>query len=78
MNGKPMKVFDRFPEKIEDINRLIAEDPDFFAICEDYEDCIRVLRFWTESQKPEAKSRLKEYRLLVRKLEEEIEQLLLK
>jgi hypothetical protein len=52
----------------------MAEDPEFLALCEDYDACVNALRYWTRSKEPEAKTRVNEYRALVRDLEEEITQ----
>ncbi len=54
----------------------MAEDPEFLALCEDYDACVNALRYWSQSKKPEAKTRVSEYRALVRDLEEEIDQVL--
>jgi len=54
----------------------MAEDPEFLALCEDCDACANALRYWTQSKEPEAKTRVNEYRALVRDLEEEIAQAL--
>ena len=54
----------------------MAQDPEFRAICEDYDACINALRYWIKSKEPEAEIRVKEYRALVRELQEEITQAL--
>ena len=54
----------------------MAEDPEFLSLCEDHDECVNALRYWTRSKKPEAKTRINEYRVLVRDLEEEIVQVL--
>jgi len=50
----------------------MAEDPEFLALCEDYDACVDALGYWVKSEEPEAKTRINEYRALVRDLEEEI------
>jgi hypothetical protein len=55
---------------------LMAEDPEFPALCEDYDACVNALRYWTQSQAPEAEIRVNEYRTLIEELEEEIISLL--
>ena len=50
----------------------MAEDPEFLSVCEDYDACIEALRYWAQSNEPEAATRLNEYNTLVRELEEEI------
>ena len=65
-------IRDRFPEKKINIERLMAEDPEFLALCEDYDICVNALRYWAESKEPEAEVRVGEYRGLVEALEEEV------
>ena len=50
----------------------MAHDPEFHSMCEDYEDCVNALNYWTESNEPKAKSRVDEYQILIRELQEEI------
>ena len=45
-------------------------------MCEDYDVCVDDLRYWSDSKEPEAKTRVNEYRVLVRELQEEITQAL--
>ncbi|MBW2657311.1 MAG: hypothetical protein JRC59_06365 [Deltaproteobacteria bacterium] len=45
-------------------------------MCEDYDACVNALRYWAKSEAPEAKTRVNEYRALVRELEEEVTQFL--
>ena len=74
MNDKTRHIRERFPDKKQSLDLLMAEDPEFLAMCEDYAACVNALRYWTRSKKPEAKTRINEYRVLVRDLEEEITQ----
>lgn len=67
----------RFPDKKHSIDRLIAEDPDFLDLCEDYDACVDALRYWALSKEPESETRVNEYRTLIEELEEEITQVLL-
>ena len=76
MNDKARHIRERFPDKKHSLNLLMAEDSEFLAMCEDYDACVNALRYWTESKEPEAKTRVNEYRALVRDLEEEIAQAL--
>jgi hypothetical protein len=76
MNDKARHIRERFPDKSHIIDLLILEDPEFLALCEDYDACVDALRYWTLSKEPEAKTRVNEYRVLVRDLEEEIAQAL--
>ena len=72
MNEKNLNILERFPEKIHTLTLLMAEDPEFLAVCEDYDACIEALRYWARSDEPEAATRINEYNTLVRELEEEI------
>jgi hypothetical protein len=54
----------------------MAIDTEFLALSEDYDTCVNALRYWIGSKEPEAKTRVNEYRILVRELEEEITQVL--
>jgi hypothetical protein len=54
----------------------MAEDPEFPDLCEDYDACVNALRYWAKSKEPEANTRVNEYHILVRELEEEIAQAL--
>jgi hypothetical protein len=65
-------ILERFPEKIQALTLLMAEDPEFLSVCEDYDACIEALRYWARSDAPEAAARINEYNTLVRELEEEI------
>ena len=76
MKKKTRHIRDRFPNKNERIDSLLAADPEFLDLCEDYQTCVNALRYWTESDTPEAEIRVNEYRTLVRELEEEITQAL--
>ena len=76
MNDKTHNIVERFPGKSYAVQLLMAKDPEFVALCEDYNDCVNALRYWGESKAPEAETRVKEYRTLVAELEEEIIQAL--
>lgn len=76
VNDTENHINERFPDQKDAIDNLMAEDPEFRALCEDYNACVNALRYWAESQAPEAKTRLNEYRTLVHELEEEISQAL--
>ncbi len=54
----------------------MAKDPEFLDLCEDHDACVDALRYWAKSEKPEAETRVNEYRTLVRELQEEITQAL--
>ena len=51
---------------------LMSEDPEFLAVCEDYDACVEALRYWAQSNESEAASRIHEYSALVQELEVEI------
>jgi len=72
MKEKSHYILERFPEKIHTLKLIMAEDPEFLSVCEDYDACIEALRYWARSNKPEAATRINEYNTLVRELEEEI------
>jgi hypothetical protein len=74
MNDKNHNILRRFPEKIHTLTLLMAEDPEFLAVCDDYDACIEALRYWAQSNEPESATRINEYNTLVRELEEEIVQ----
>jgi hypothetical protein len=76
VNDKARHIRERFPDKKQNLYLLMAEDPEFLALCEDYDACVDALRYWAESKDPEAETRVNEYRALVRDLEEEIAQAL--
>ncbi len=69
-------IRERFPDQKHRIDLLLAEDPEFFTLCEDYDACVDALQFWANSEAPEAETRVDEYRTLVRELQEDIAQAL--
>jgi hypothetical protein len=77
MNDKARHIRERFPDKNHRINLLMAKDPEFLALCEDYDVCVDALRYWAKSEEPEAESRFNEYRTLIQELEDEINQTLM-
>lgn len=70
----PRYIRKEFPDQKHHIDDLLAKDPEFFSLCEDFDACVNALRYWMRSQEPEAKTRADEYRALVRELKEEIAQ----
>lgn len=72
VNDKAQFIRERFPNNNDTIDCLLAEDPEFLDLCEDYEACVNALRYWSDSCAPEAETRVDEYSTLVRELEEEI------
>ncbi len=76
MNNMARHIRERFPDKKHTIDLLMTKDPEFFDLCEDHDACVDALRYWAKSEKPEAKTRVNEYTILVRELLEEITQTL--
>lgn len=67
-------IKEKFPGDEPAINRLVAQDPEFCTICEDYDACITALQYWIDSNAPEASIRMDEYRNLIEGLETEAAQ----
>ena len=76
MNDKAVYIRQRFPNKKHGIDLLMTEDPEFLALCEDYDACVNALQHWAQSKAPEAEHRVIEYHTLIKELEEEISQYL--
>ena len=76
MNDKTRHIRERFPDKCPIIDLLMAEDPEFVALSEDYDTCVNALRYWAQSNAPESENRVIEYHTLIKGLEEEISQFL--
>lgn len=76
MSDEQFYIIKQFSDKNHTITRLMEEDPEFLALCEDYHLCVEALRYWEQSKEPEAETRVDEYRTLVQELEEEIAQAL--
>ena len=72
MNEKACYIRDRFPDQCPVIDFLMAVDHKFLAVCEEYDACVKALRYWATSTAPEAETRVKEYRTIIRELQEEI------
>ena len=69
-------IRERFSAKKHTIDLLMAKDPEFLDLCEDHDTCVDALRYWANSEAPEAKTRVNEYHTLIRELQEEIAQAL--
>jgi hypothetical protein len=65
-------IRERFPDKKQSIDRLMAEDPGFLSLCDDYDVCVNALLYWSKSGEPEAEIRVNEYHTIARELEEEV------
>jgi hypothetical protein len=72
MNDKARHIKKKFPNQNNMIDCLLAEDPEFLDLCEDYNACVNALRYWSDSSDPEAETRVTEYRTLIRELEDDI------
>ena len=72
MIEKASHIRDRFPDKSDTIELLMAEDPEFCEVCDDYETCVNALHYWAQSPESEAKTKVNEYRTIIQELEEEI------
>ena len=69
-------IRERFPDKNDRIDLLMAQDSEFISLSEDYDTCINALRYWAQSNSPESENRVIEYHTLITELEEDISQLL--
>jgi len=69
-------IRERFPGHRDRIDLLMAQDSEFLGLSEDYDTCVNALRYWAQSNAPEAENRVIEYHTLTKELEEEISQLL--
>ena len=76
MNDKTRHIRERFPDKCPIIDLLMADDPEFVSLSEDYDACVNALRYWAQSNAPESESRVIEYHTLIKELEGEISQYL--
>jgi hypothetical protein len=65
-------IRERFPDKTHTIDLLVAQDPEFLTLCEDFDACVNALQYWAKSKEPEAEIRVNEYRNLIQELEEEL------
>ena len=62
----------RFPDKKQSIDLLMSKDPDFVALCEDYDVCVNALRYWSKPKEPEAEIRVTEYRTIAQQIEDKV------
>lgn len=72
MNATTLHILNRFSNQRDRLVLLMAENLDFYSLCQDYEACVYALEHWARSDEPEAKIRIDEYRTLVRELEDEV------
>ena len=66
----------RFQQDRHRIDVLLKKDPEFLALCEDYEACVKALQYWVKSKEAEAEARIIEYHDLIQDLQEEISEAL--
>ena len=76
MNDKTLHVLKRFSCQKDTLVGLMIEDAEFYQLCQDYEDCVNALQYWSASKDTVSKARIDEYHALVRELEEEILQVM--
>ncbi len=67
-----VSVVERFPERREELRRLFETSQPFQALCDEYEVCLTALRYWRESDLPEAPEFRNEFSSLLSELEQEI------
>ena len=72
MDPKARHIRERFPDQKNTLDLLMAKDPEFLSLCEDYDASVDALHYWAKSKTPEAEMRVKEYRLICQELEEEV------
>lgn len=60
----------RFPDRARSIRRLHAEDATFRAICEDYAEALRALKYWRAADHS-SQRKAEEFRQLVQEFEDE-------
>lgn len=65
-------LFERFPERTEEIKALYKSNEAFKTLNKDYCRCAEALRYWKQSSDENAQARMREYEGLLRELEEEI------
>ena len=64
-------IFERYPERMEEIKALFKNNESFKTLCEDYRRCAEALQHWNQSLDEDAPVRVQEYEALLRELEEE-------
>ncbi len=68
-------IVSRFPRHELTIHRLLARDPGFRSVCDDYDEALQALSHWAEFETA-GSPRIAGYRELVTDLETEIERLI--
>ena len=72
MNSETYHIRERFIDKKYSIEQLMAKDPEFRSLCDDYDACINAIQYWSQSNEPEAATMIDEFRNIAQELEEEI------
>ena len=72
---KANAIVSRFPRHELTIHRLLARDPGFRSVCDDYDEALQALSHWVGSEAADS-PRLAGYRELLADLETEIERLI--
>jgi len=72
VNDLGRHIRERFSDQKISIDRLMAKDPEFISLCDDYDACINALQYWTQSKEPEAEAMIDEFSNIARELEEEV------
>ena len=72
LHSEKRHIRERFADQKYSIDRLMARDPEFISLCDDYDACINALQYWAQSKDPEAGTMVDEFRDIARELEEEV------
>ncbi len=70
--GRIRYVLARFPQQRRLIFCLLGRCNTFRALCNDYAAAIEALRYWRQSEAPQAAERIREYQQVIAELEAEI------
>jgi len=65
-------IIERFPDQKYAIDQLMAKDPEFLSLCDDYDACLNAIQYWSQSNEPEADTMIDEFRNIAQELEEEV------
>jgi hypothetical protein len=68
-------LFERFPDRKQTIKALFEKSESFQTLCDDYRQCAEALQYWNRASDKDAPARTREYKALLRELEEEILQI---
>ena len=72
MNSETYHIRERFPDQKYSIDQLMAKNPEFLSVCDDYDACINAIQYWRQSNEPEAAIMIDEFRDIAQELEEEV------